>query len=312
MRRILAAAAVLALSGAAHAAEPLVSTEWLASNAGEEDLRVLDVRSGKDAVKAFEVAHIPGSVHSPYPGIWRTTRDDVPGVLPEIASLEEGIGLLGIDNDDHVVIAPEGLNASEFGAAARIYWTFKHLGHDEVSILDGGWTAWKGEGRPVESGGVSPRPAEFTADVRPDTLVTTEDLKSGEVAEGAVLVDARPDAQFTGKEKHAASTRFGRIPGALQLDQSTLYDAETNRLKDKDALAALMPTDLPEGAPVVSYCNTGHWAATNWFVLSEVLGREDVKLYDESMVGYSRDEALPIANERTRLDDLKDWWNGRS
>ena len=44
---------------------------------------------------------------------------------------------------------------------------------------------------------------------------------------------------------------------------------------------------IEEGEQVVSFCNTGHWAATNWFALSEVAGIENVKLYPGSMVEYS-------------------------
>jgi len=52
--------------------------------------------------------------------------------------------------------------------------------------------------------------------------------------------------------------------------------------------------------PTVSFCNTGHWAATNWFVLSEVLGQKDVKLYPESTVGWSQ-AGLPMGNVPSRL-----------
>ncbi len=77
----------------------------------------------------------------------------------------------------------------------------------------------------------------------------------------------------------------------------------TNRLRPKEQLAKIAAS-LPAG-PVVAYCNTGHWAATDWFVLSAVLGRPDVRLYDGSMVEWTADPHRPVASSRTRLDDLK-------
>lgn len=290
---LLAASSLLAAGTIAHAAEPLVTTDWLES-APRADLAILDIRSGETAAADFETAHVPGAVHAPYPGVWRATIDGVPGLVPVIDSLEDALSDYGVDPEDHVVIVPAGLSASEFGAAARVYWTLTYLGHDAVSILDGGLTAWTEEGRPVESGPATPDEAVFVAEINPSVLATTEDVARIAESGGAALIDARPDAQFLGEAKHDAATRFGRIPGAIQLDQSTVYDPASQRLKDPAELASLVPTELGKDEPVVSYCNTGHWAATNWFVLSEVLGREDVRLYDASMVGYTRIDDLPL------------------
>ncbi len=121
--------------------------------------------------------------------------------------------------------------------------------------------------------------------------------------EHATLVDARPASYFDGKEKAPASQAYGHIPGAINLDSATFYDPATNRLRPKDQLAKIAAR-LPSG-PVVTYCNTGHWAATDWFVLSVVLGLPDVRLYDGSMVEWTANPQRPVASARTRFDDLK-------
>ena len=82
-----------------------------------------------------------------------------------------------------------------------------------------------------------------------------------------------------------------------------MLDPATNKLRSKAELAAIA-AKLPEG-PIVAYCNTGHWAATNWFVLSALLGRPDVRLYDGSMVEWTADARRPLASARTRWDDVK-------
>src|SRR5262249_46816252 len=120
---------------------------------------------------------------------------------------------------------------------------------------------------------------------------------------GATLLDARPAAFFAGKIKADKARAYGRIPGARNVDSHSLYDAAANRLKPKAELAAILSA-LPAG-PVVSYCNPGHWAATDWFVVSEILGRKDARLFYGSMVEWTADTRRPVESDRTRWDDLK-------
>ena len=297
----------------AHAeSTPLVNTSFVKENLTNSDVLILDVRGqfAKVTKKEFEKAHIPGSVWAPYQGKWRAKRGDVVGVLPPLENTIKYIGSLGISNDKTVVIVHAGANALEFGAATRIYWTLKYLGHDKVSILNGGFAAWtKDASNPVETGEAKPVEATFEANVRKELLVTTEQV-SKNLKDGPVLLDARPIDQFKGLKKHPKAVRFGRLPNALHLDQAVFYDAKTNMLRDLKEISSLVPNNIKsKDTKIVSYCNTAHWAATNWFVLSELLGYKNVQLYDDSMVGWTRVKALPMDSDRTRLDDIKDYLN---
>ena len=93
------------------------------------------------------------------------------------------------------------------------------------------------------------------------------------------------------------------IPGALSLDSAEFYDQKSNRLKPAAELAAIAK-QVPAG-PAVTYCNTGHWASTDWFVLHELLGRTDARLFAGSMVEWTSNAARPVASSRTKWDDLK-------
>ncbi|MCA1297300.1 sulfurtransferase [Stappia indica] len=318
LRHIIGALAIVFVMAQAPAAiaaptvTPLVSTDWLAANLDRDDVLVLDIRSkgAKSGEEDYLKGHIPGALRSAYPGYWRTNRGSVTGVLPSVDKLEASLSELGVSERKAVVIVPAGTDSTEFGAAARIYWTLKYLGHDAVAILDGGHAAWVAEKRPLETGAVTPRGDMFVADIQPELLVATSDVAE-RMQSSAILVDGRPEAQFSGKAKHPNATRFGRIPGAQNLDQAQFFDADRGRLKDKTVLASLVPPTLADAnVEIVSYCNTGHWAATNWFVLREVLGHKNVTLYDDSMVGWSQDEALPMASERSMLDDIKAFFDG--
>jgi thiosulfate/3-mercaptopyruvate sulfurtransferase len=302
---ILFSAAMAASVAGAHA-EPLVAPQWLNAHLADPDLVVLDVRSAIDGggAQAYAAAHIPGSIHSDYDKAgWRVTRNNVPFMVPTAPELEKLIGDLGIDEDSHVVVVPAGVNVLDFGSAARTYWTLKYVGVKDVSILDGGIAAWHQAGLPLDSGVKAPSPKIFTANVDNSILALAKDVETIESKGGATLVDARPASFFLGKEKAPASQAYGHIPGALNIDSAQFYDPTTNRLKPRAELVSIANA-VPAG-PAVSYCNTGHWAATDWFVLHELLGRRETRLYAGSMVDWSSNSNRPIESSRTKWDDLK-------
>jgi thiosulfate/3-mercaptopyruvate sulfurtransferase len=308
--RQLAAALALALAvvapAAATDAPPLIPVAWLNSHLHDANVVVLDIRSAIDGggAKAYEAAHIPGSAHSDYDKAgWRVTRNNVPFMVPTAAELEKLIGDLGIDEDSHVVVVPAGVNVLDFGSAARTYWTLKVVGVKNVSILDGGVAAWAQAGLPAESGVKAPSPKIFTATLDKSLLAEVADVEKVEASGGATLIDARPATFFFGKEKAPNAGAYGHIPGALSLDSAEFYDHKTNRLKSTAELAKIA-SQVPAG-PAVTYCNTGHWASTDWFVLHELLGRNDARLYAGSMVEWTSNANRPVESARTKWDDLK-------
>ena len=120
------------------AAEPLVDADWLLANLNNPKLVVLDLQPQA----TYRRLHIPGAVHSDYADWRKPDPRNTPKMIPSVSSLEQLIGGLGIDNETQVVLVVTGRSASEMAAATRVYWTLKALGHDEVSILDGGLVAY--------------------------------------------------------------------------------------------------------------------------------------------------------------------------
>jgi thiosulfate/3-mercaptopyruvate sulfurtransferase len=302
----LALAFVFIAPAAAADAQPLVTTAWLNTHLRDANLVVLDIRSAIDGSKpeTFAQGHIPGSVHSDYDKAgWRVTRNNVPFMVPTTPELEKLIGDLGIDETSHVVVVPAGVNVLDFGSAARAYWTLKYTGVGNVSILDGGLAAWTAAGYAIDKGAHAPSPAIFTATIDTSILALASEVEKIEKSGGATLIDARPVSFFLGKEKAPTAQAYGHIPGALDIDSARFYDAATNRLRPKAELATIAG-ELPAGA-AVTYCNTGHWAATDWFVLHELLGRKNAKLYAGSMVEWTSNPNRPIVSARTKWDDLK-------
>ena len=299
-KSILAALAAVAVSATATLAtpvlKPLVAVDWLKDHIGDEDLVVLDIRpaSADDKTAAYEGGHVPGAISAPYPGAWRAKRDGVPAQMPSVDALEAYLGSIGVTNGKAVVVVPSGKSSSDFSAGTRVYWTLKELGLDNLAVLDGGTRAWTAAGLALSTDKVAPTEAKFTASPDPDIIISTDEVAE-DLGTKTVLLDARPEAFFTGETQHKLAPRPGRLPGAVSLDQDTFFDASTGKLKPKAELSLIASAKVGDPqADIVSYCNTGHWASANWFVLHELLGYRHVKLYDASMVGWTMDPKRPV------------------
>ena len=288
--------------GPALAAEvsPLVDAAWVSGKGTKAGVVILDIRNklggGSEAV--FREGHIPGAVYSDYLSAgWRTKVDNVPGQLPPVSNLEALIGGLGIDNDSHVVVVSGGTSALDMGSATRVYWTFKVLGHDKVSILDGGYRAYVADPKNlIEMGPVSPKAKRFTAHFRPGMVADRDSVQAAQKA-GVALIDMRPPEQYRGEQKHGMAKRAGTIPGAVNVPESQITTADGTFVGTKRLGELLAAVGVEPDQDAIAFCNTGHWASLGWFAKSEILGRKNVKLYDGSMVDWAAQDDLPIENK---------------
>ena len=318
MARFLVSFLILFSSLATAAASdlpPLVDADWLQQQRQQSELVIVDIRSGIDNGgdrSAFRKAHIPGSVYSSYTDDgWRESRDGVTGVMPPVSSLERLISGLGINNGDTVVLVPAGTGPTDFGSAARVYWTFKVLGHDAVTILNGGFAGWNEAGLEVASGEGAQRPfGTFKGELQPKLLATLEEVDDARQNQGQ-LVDARPADYFTGKEQSSATKAAGTIPGAMNLPHQNFLSQQGKAwYLNSDTIAGqLQSTSLDRDKRAIAFCNTAHWAATDWFVLSELAGFDEVALYDGSMAEWSQDSDRPMQAEKKGLAKLLDVFN---
>lgn len=291
--------ASLFISSSIFAASPLVDVAWIKANSCNDNVRVLDIRNPLDGGSrtAYLKGHIPCAVYTDYlKGGWRAGVKKVPGQLPPTDQIAKLIGNLGIDNDTHVVIYHHGKSALDLGSATRVYWTFKVLGHDDVSILNGGFLAYAAdEKNPIEKGNNKVKAKIFKASLRTDMMASASDVKAAIGNGKTQLVDLRPQHQFIGINMHPKSKRKGTIPGAKNLPESWMTVNGGGVLRDKQELSSLyeMANVDPSGEQI-NFCNTGHWASLGWFVSSEVMGNSGAKLYDGSMVEWSAMSDMPM------------------
>jgi thiosulfate/3-mercaptopyruvate sulfurtransferase len=274
-------------------AAPLVSPSWLHDNRQKSDLVILDLQDPQ----GFQRHHIPGSVNTDY-AQWRINKKGSPKVMPPVATLEKMIGGLGIDNKSHVVIAPMGATAGDLASATRIYWTFKTLGHDAVSILDGGLIAYAQSQRyPLERGESRPRESIFKAAPRREMAVTAKEVKQA-LNDKHLAIDNRSRAEYLGIYAGSGNERPGSLPSAINLNYDWLTVNGSGKLHSKENLEKIyLASNVPLEGGQINYCHTGHRASLGWFVSHEILGNSAAKLYDGSTEVWATNPSLPMQDQ---------------
>jgi thiosulfate/3-mercaptopyruvate sulfurtransferase len=292
----LALAAGLATSAFANEqVTPLVDAAWVKANSGKENVVIVDIRDKVAETELGDKPYIANAVVAPYATAgWRTEVQGIPGMLPSTEELAKLIGGLGIDNDDHVVIVPWGTDSTEFGGATRVYWTFKYLGHDEVSILDGGWRQYDAAGGERVAEAPKAEAATFDVALNDTVRATTADVEAA-LKDGTKLLDGRPQEQFEGKSKSPIVRAEGTLPGAVNIPHSQFYSqdealfATPEKVRDLSQAVGIGPDQQN-----IVFCNTGHWASIAWFALSEVAGNKNTRMYDGSMAEWTSDPSRPV------------------
>jgi len=300
----LAATAAIAFSAAA-AAAPLLTPAQLNALKSDPAVRVVDIRPAAE----YGAGHIAGAVSAPY-GQWRGPADNA-GKVPELDKLTALVRSLGLNEATHAVVVSSGADSTDFGASARVYWTLKYLGLNNLSILNGGLKAWTDAGLPQDRTAAQVAASQYTP-VLNTAIMADQDQVLAQVGNPKTqLIDARPAAFFKGQTKVPAAKTAGTIQGAVNLENSKWFKPGTSIFVSTDEARKIAASSLPETADeTISFCNTGHWAATDWFALSEVLGQKNVKLYPASIVEWTQSaKALPMDNVPGRgtqiLNDLK-------
>ena len=276
-------------AGYAHP-ERLVSTEWLAEHLGEPGLVV--VESDED-VLLYDTGHIPGSVKID----WHTDLNDP--VVRDYVSPErfaELLGAKGIARDTTVVIYGDKNN----WWAAYALWVFTLFGHEDVRLLDGGRDKWIAEGRELTREVPAPAPVEYPVVERDDHTIRA--FKDDVLAHlGKPLIDVRSPEEYNGSRTSApaypeeGALRAGHIPSAASVPwaRAAAPDATFKRRADLEAIY-LGDAGLKPGDEVVAYCRIGERSSHTWFVLTHLLGFENVRNYDGSWTEWGSAVRVPI------------------
>jgi thiosulfate/3-mercaptopyruvate sulfurtransferase len=275
--------------------DPLVSTDWLAAHLADPSLRILDASFKMPGVLPlpiddYRAAHLPGAVFFDVDAV-SDHADPLPHMYPDAAQFGRDAGALGIGNDSTVIV----YDAGGWTAAPRAWWMFRGFGHDKVRVLDGGLQKWRAEGRPVESGAVTPKPATFTARFDAATIRRRDQLVANLASRREQVIDARARPRFAGNvAEPRPGLRSGHIPGSLNLPYNELFDAATGAMKPVAELERLFTAEgLDLRRPIVTTCGSGVSAAVLTLALVR-LGVTDTALYDGSWSDWGRADGPPL------------------
>lgn len=243
----------------------------------------------------FAEGHIPGAAEAPY-AQFRGPQNNA-GSLPSLEHLTALLQQLGIDANTPVVVVHQGISASDMGAATRVYWTLKSLGVHTLAVLNGGFTAWREQQLPVSPTVSVIEPSLYQPHWNSTWQISAAALEAGLHSPGLRLLDSRPNSFFTGQQ--SVAVRPGTIRGANNLSYETWFD--NNRLKPLNELDILFASNLTDSySNTITFCNTGHWASINWFVISELAGVANTQLYAESVVDWAQ-ASRPMDNQPGRI-----------
>lgn len=300
----------------------LVSTEWLGTHLHDPNLRILDgswhlPAAERNAKAEYKEGRIPGAQFFDIDEI-ADADSDLPHMVPGEAVFESWMNEFNIGSDNQVVV----YDASGLFSAPRVRWLLRHMGLNDVAVLDGGLPKWKAEGREIETGprsitglargmatqeddgsAADPAPhrlqgaAEFKAHRRSEMICGKNDVERACATGDTQILDARPAARFKGEEPEPRpGLRCGHMPGAINVPFTALLNPN-HTLKEPEEIQAVLESagfDF-EGSAITS-CGSGVAAAVVSLAL-ELLGHERHSLYDGSWSEWGRDGNTKVVRE---------------
>lgn len=272
----------------------LVSTEWLAEHLSAPDIRIVDGTwllpgENRNARKEYEEEHIPGAVFFDIDDISDETSD-LPHMLPSPEKFSSRVRKLGLGDGNRIVV----YDTQGLFSAARVWWMFQVMGHEDVAVLDGGLKKWKSEGRPLDDMPPVPRERHFTARFNNFMVRSDDQVLANCETRKEQVIDARPEGRFNGTVPEPRDDlRSGHIPGAVCMPLPSILN-EDGTVKPVDELRKIVADlGIDPSKPVVTSCGSGVTAAGIYLAL-KLIGHKDVAIYDGSWSEWGARTDLPI------------------
>jgi thiosulfate/3-mercaptopyruvate sulfurtransferase len=273
-----------------YAKQVLVDTQWVEDHLDDDAIRIVEVDENP---ALYAEAHIPGAIGFD----WRKDlQDQVKRDFLGPEEFGELFGSRGISNDHTIVLYGDRNN----WFAAYTYWYLKYYGHEKVLLMNGPREKWLSESRPTTTDVPRYEAATFRAQSGDDGIRAKRDEVLAALENGRKLVDVRSPQEYSGEliamagYEQEGAQRGGHIPGAASIPWAQAV-TEDGTFKSADELEELYGgKGVLSGDPIIAYCRIGERSAHTWFVLHELLGRDDVKNYDGSWTEWGNLVDVPI------------------
>ena len=276
-----------------YAKDVLVDTQWVEDHLNDDSIRIVEVDENP---ALYAEAHIPGAIGFDWQ---KDLQDQVERDFLGPEAFGELFGSRGISNEHQIVLYGDRNN----WFAAYTYWYLKYYGHDNVRLLNGPREKWISEGRPTTADAPSHPPATFDAKPGDEAIRAKRDEVTEALQTSTKLVDVRSPQEYSGEliamagYENEGAQRSGHIPGAASVPWAQAVK-EDGTFKSADELRELYAAKgVLNGDPIIAYCRIGERSAHTWFVLHELLGRDEVKNYDGSWTEWGNLVAVPIEKD---------------
>ncbi len=264
---------------AAGSVQPLVTTQWVADNM--KSIKIIDVSK-----KGYAKGHIPGAVQIKWSSeVFSPATDHM---VLGLAEIERVIGKMGMTPNDHIVLYGGDVKSHY---VTRVYWTLKYWNFPKVSVMDGDLALWKKEKRPVTTEETKTSRTNVEVKYPPNTKIRamySPDVIHALATGKSVIVDSRP-APFYNGEVYSLNkwVRSGHVTGAVNVSTQDSLNADKTFKPVAELKAMYEKAGVTADKKIITYCDTGVLATHSWFVMSELLGYKNVKVYDGSMREYA-------------------------
>jgi thiosulfate/3-mercaptopyruvate sulfurtransferase len=277
------------------AATWIVDTAWLEERLNAPGLVVLDgtwhlPTTGRKAETEYLAEHIPGALFFDIDDLSDETSQ-LPHMLPSPIKFSSRMKRMGIGDGMKIVV----YDTYGMFSAARVWWTFRAMGHDDVAVLNGGLKKWKSEDRPLEDG-PPPRRFErhFTPRLNAGLIRDLKDMKALVAAGETQIVDARSAGRFAGTEPEPRpGLRGGHMPGSRNVPASDLINPDGTMKSRDELLAIFIAAGIDPKAPVVTSCGSGVTASVLSLALA-VVGQTNAAVYDGSWAEWGQPGDTPV------------------
>jgi thiosulfate/3-mercaptopyruvate sulfurtransferase len=276
------------------ASNTFVTPEWLKAELSKPDLVVVDgswylPAMKRDARAEYHAAHIPGAVYFDIDEV-KDINSTLPHMLPPPEVFALHMARLGISDGQRIVV----YDGAGLISAPRVWFSFKLFGAKDVSILEGGFPAWKAKHYPVEGGTAVRSPGNFTPKLAAETVANMDRVDQALKNGTAQIIDARPAGRFRGEDPEPrAGVASGHIPGSINVPSSAVV-VDGKLASPEQIRKTFDDAGFDPDKPVIASCGSGVSAAVLWIAL-EAIGKTPAALYDGSWSEWGTNPVMPKA-----------------
>jgi len=267
-----------------HSTERIVSTAWVEDNLSKKNVKIIDIRKPED----FDAGHIEGALNYYYKEL-QVESNGVAGLIPDADTISAKLSSLGVESSDTIIIYDHIKNLW----ASRLLWTLSVYGHDDARLMDGSYGLWTQENRSFTTDVSQVKASSYKFGEENLNLITSIDTVLNSLDNSSsIVLDTRSPDEYSGRDVRAL--RGGHIPDAINVEWVHNLDDDGRFLPAEDLAKLYSTANISKDSEIYTLCQTAVRATHSWFVLSELLGFDNVSVYDGSWTEWGNIEDTPI------------------